>query len=112
MDHGKAYLSYGMGSIAPALTFMKTIGLHPHRLHPDSANPREVAFAAEWDRANGGEQERHPYFTPLVHHIVPNATQRDLQVAATVVQWLGTNVGMGFLREVIEKSPEIKKQLV
>ena len=32
------------------------------------------------------------------------ATQRDATVAATVVQWLGTNVGFGFVRSCLEKA--------
>lgn len=34
------------------------------------------------------------------------ASNRDHEVAATVVQWLGSNVGMDFLIQSIRRSPE------
>lgn len=33
-------------------------------------------------------------------------TERDRKVAATVIQWLGTNVGMGFLHMVLSKNAD------
>ena len=42
-------------------------------------------------------------------HGVPPISRRDAAVAASVIQWLGTNCGMGFLREterIIEKALE------
>lgn len=32
------------------------------------------------------------------------ATERDAKVAATVIQWLGTNVGFGFIRSCLEEA--------
>ncbi len=53
----------------------------------------EAAIAEAWD-ASGHEA------------IIPDATDRDKQVAATVVQWLGSNVGQDFLHGLGFKQKE------
>ena len=86
---------------------MKHIGFSAHRLLAKSGNPREVAFAGQWkiEQGSGGG-------IPLLDHLIPNATLRDAMVAATIVQWLGSNVGMCFLRDVIEKFPEVREWII
>lgn len=37
-------------------------------------------------------------------------TQRDARVAATVIQWLGTNVGDSFLRAVRKRAEELEAE--
>ncbi len=84
---------------------LKHQGLSANRLNDD--NPREVAFSHLWQKEND------------LHHLLeyllsedPNRrcqlNQRDVVVAATTIQWLGSNCGMAFLRDVIEASPEIQ----
>ena len=83
---------------------LKHEGFQLHRLNPNAGNPREVAFAAQWAK----EQE----YGKLLFHLLPDSpTQRDANVAATVAQWLGSNVGMSFLEEVIRDSPEVQNWL-
>lgn len=79
------------------------IGFHSNRLHPDADNPREVAFAEQWAKINHRHLSR-----PQLEYLIPdNFTERDAQVAATVIQWLGTNVGMSFIRDVMEREPKV-----
>jgi hypothetical protein len=85
---------------------MSEQGFHFDRLHPRAENPREVAFAQQWDDEHDFEHRRS-----LVHHLIPDCTERDRVVVATVIQWLGSNVGMSFIEDVIRKSPEVKKYL-
>lgn len=81
-------------------------GFRAYRLHPDAGNPREVTFADQWQRMNVAPN------VPLIPLLVPDCTDRDEQVAATITQWLGTNVGMSYLVNVVVANPEILNQLV
>jgi hypothetical protein len=84
---------------------LKIKGLHTHRFQE---NPEEKRFADSW-----AEQNRHG--SNLAHLLDPNpgrlgrppeASERDHAVAATVIQWLGSPVGQGFLRDLgYEKKP-------
>lgn len=80
------------------------VGKSSNRLHPDADNPREVAFAVEWTRAQVESRQ-------LAWLLGKNFTDRDAEVAATVIQWLGSNVGMCFLEKVIKREPKIKEWL-
>ena len=73
-------------------------GLHTHRFH---GNPEEQRFAEAWDRATGHPRFLDSLLTSRDEHgrILP-ASERDEQVAATVIQWLGSPVGQGFLRDL------------
>ncbi len=82
----------------------KHIGISANRLSPAADNPREVAFAAQW--SNEQEENR-----TLAHLIGKDFTDREAQVAATIIQWLGSNVGMRFLEETMKREPEIGKWL-
>ncbi len=66
---------------------IKHEGLHADRLLPRADNPRERAFAAEWKKQAPG----------TLGHLIGDHTQRDAEVAATIIQWLGSNVGMSFI---------------
>ena len=75
-------------------------GVRVARLSGDGPSAgRERCFASAWNDA----QEHH-----LLGHLLGDGneaavvSQRDAQVAATVIQWLGTNVGQGFLRSAQE----------
>lgn len=83
------------GSIHPLVR--PHIGISSNRLNQD--NPRELAFALQWSK----EQSEGN----ILAHLVGRYTNRDAKVAATVVQWLGSNVGMSFLEEAIMREPKI-----
>jgi hypothetical protein len=94
-------------------------GLHARRLNDN--NPREVAFAAEWEKENNpdtafgregllqalmvieSDRPRRGFWRcmgPLYLHWrrVPFIIRRrDAVIVATVIQWLGSNIGMDFL---------------
>lgn len=94
-------------------------GLGAHRLtHPSSE--REVAFveqwAAEWTDILGHllvvpakEDEAGAFPDPYCINAWQRCplgapTLRDRQIAATVIQWLGTNVGMCFLDQALARA--------
>jgi len=75
-------------------------GISRHRLEQ---NPLEKKFAEEWDKKApltlgyllcGQDRHFHDY------------TQRDAEVAATIIQWLGSPVGESFVRDVLEGESE------
>jgi hypothetical protein len=101
-------------------------GLHADRLKPNRENPREVAFAEKWKQEN--EPSRNLDLLALLFRVpcsrddpacvnslglgamggycklpIGEPTERDRIVASTLVQWLGSNVGFGFIQEAIEK---------
>lgn len=82
---------------------MKHVGFDKDRLHPAAGNPREVAFAKAWNKEN-------KYYS-ITDNLIPHATERDAQVAATIIQWLGSNVGMSFLRDVARKNKKVREYL-
>jgi multisubunit Na+/H+ antiporter MnhG subunit len=82
-------------------------GLHAHR-YP--SNPREHRFAETWQRFNEkcscmttGASET--VLASILHTgdtVSPRIpSDRDFEVAATVIQWLGSPVGQDFLREAV-----------
>lgn len=80
--------------------------LQPRRLRKrkDDPNPERI-YAAAWLRhnrrhpaVNGGYGYLELILAPDRTH-VPPVSRRDARVAASVIQWLGTNVGMGFIWE-------------
>ncbi len=76
----------------------KVTGLHTHRF---GDNPEEKRFAKAWERFDGANLD---YLLqcgePLHLGYPPPATDRERVVAATVIQWLGSPVGQGFLRDL------------
>jgi hypothetical protein len=55
-------------------------------------NNRERAFAEQW----------HKEAPHVLGRLVEDPTDRDCAVAATIIQWLGSNVGKDFVRMVHE----------
>lgn len=86
---------------------MKHVGFDKRRLSRKADNPREVAFARQWVKENTRVGS-----TNILIALIPDATQRDATVAATIAQWLGSNCGMAFLGEVIHRSPEVRMYLL
>lgn len=61
---------------------------------------RERALAKKWEAENPTPgQFGHQ---PILNALIPDCTQRDAQVAATVVQWIGSEIGFQFLQEALE----------
>lgn len=71
----------------------KVTGLHTHRFRD---NPEEERFAKAW--ADLGD--RHLDCLLDGADVYQPATDRERVVAATVIQWLGSPVGQGFLRDL------------
>jgi hypothetical protein len=67
-------------------------------------NKRERAFAEQWEIEN--KQSR------TLDKLTLASTDRDIEVAATIIQWLGSNVGMAFLSAAMKREPEIKEWLL
>jgi hypothetical protein len=98
-------------------------GLHTRRLQANADNPREIAFSDQWRR----EHEHHDLLGLLFsvpcakddpevqngHALSPwsgyyklplgTPTERDRVIAATLIQWLGSNIGMGLIEQALEK---------
>jgi hypothetical protein len=86
---------------------MKNRGYNTHRLHPEADNPREVAFAEAWEEHN----ERGALRQILNKERHQELTETEVKVAATIIQWLGSNCGMWFLRDIAANNEEIKKYI-
>jgi hypothetical protein len=73
---------------------MKNKGLHQRRFFD---NPLEQKFAEAWEK-----EADHilPFVLPENLNHCNDARSRDREVAATIIQWLGSPVGQGFLRDV------------
>lgn len=69
------------------------VGIHEHRLKD---NPLEARYAKLWRERN----ERGLLEQIMTCGGVSEVNLRDEAVAATVIQWLGSNVGQGFLGDV------------
>lgn len=89
-------------------------GLHTYRMAPKQENPEEVRFAKAWDQHNERGQT-------LAYLLDPNngvgmgpidPADRDVVVAATVMQWLGSPVGQNFLADLgyEKREPSRKKK--
>jgi len=66
---------------------------------------------------DGPDQDQLPYhdFISGDSVCIYNLTEREQCIIATIIQWLGTNVGFGFLQEVLKQSgyflTSLKKEL-
>lgn len=79
---------------------MKSAGLHTHRY---ADNPEEKRFVEMWARMGLDGSNLDYLLTPAENHDngrLEPASDRDRQVAATIIQWLGSPVGQSFLRDL------------
>lgn len=79
---------------------MRVKGLHEHRL---LGNPEERRFAEAWAKINDASLNRfqEDMFYRFRHGTITVAEwDRDAEVAATVIQWLGSPVGQAVLRDL------------
>jgi len=83
---------------------LKHEGLRTHRLND---NPLEKRFADKWREYNYKAGLAHGQLAYLLaddpNHPRGEVSERDAQVAATVIQWLGSHVGQCFLESVQPK---------
>lgn len=61
---------------------------------------RERALAAAWQATNKPRVGQG--VDPILQQLFADPTQRDAEVAATIVQWLGTKVGFLFLEDALK----------
>ncbi len=90
---------------------IKHISKNQHRLAKEAGNPREVAFAKEWKKRNSGSRTLLDYLQGDGQKTW-NVTQDQATLAATIIQWLGTDVGMGFIADVANACPAVRQNLV
>ncbi len=74
-------------------------------IHRFSREPLEENFVRKWRELNKNcmtdELEyKHLYYLLSLGHDLSDITDRDIQVAETVIQWLGSSVGQSFIRSV------------
>lgn len=79
-------------------------------------NPRERSLAEDWNKINTSDplgwslldhlldENEDPTLNFGSNRIVKGCSERDHLIAATVVQWLGSNVGQGFLERATAKA--------
>jgi hypothetical protein len=74
-------------------------GFHTHRFRD---NPEEQRFAEAWSKLNavGRNVDYLLDASRADQRFTPEASEREARIAATVIQWLGSPVGQGFLRDL------------
>tara|TARA_R100000656_G_scaffold104176_3_gene76344 strand:+ start:12994 stop:13572 length:579 start_codon:yes stop_codon:yes gene_type:complete len=77
---------------------------HGRSRHRIKDNPLEKRFADMWEKLNGFDPGRGilSYLLANDNNRPDDVNERDAEVAATVIQWLGSPVGMGFVRDVLQ----------
>lgn len=111
--------------IERALIHSDNVGVSPY-LKRLEHNPREKAFHdvwLEWNEARAGHNQGQGILQDLfiddnpqskgltkIWHEVINS--RDRRIVATIIQWLGTNVGIGFLSEALKRGGQYKLESI
>lgn len=78
-------------------------GSHSYRIDTGD-NTKERIFLKAWQDQKGIDMLRHILSRDMEEYTIPS--KRDIFVANSIIQWLGTSVGQGFLAEVEDKSCE------
>jgi hypothetical protein len=81
---------------------------HGRSRHRLSSNPLEKAFADQWEVENEHSNDQECTLAWLLYSDGadrPNGglAQEDCTKAATIIQWLGSPVGRGFLEEALAR---------
>lgn len=84
-----------MQSIGP----IRHVGIYDYRL---VNNPLEKVYSEHWEKL-AEEYLKTLLYGPNKDSENERNLERDAVVAATIIQWLGSPVGQGFLEEVREK---------
>lgn len=83
---------------------MEHIGKSVHRL---KSNPLEKIYAEEWAEENSKARGILDYLLAEdPNYPAGEVTERDAMVAATVIQWLGSPVGQGFVDKVMKRKKD------
>lgn len=83
---------------------IKHSGLHVDRLCPEAHNPREVAFAEQWKAENEPRVRTMTFHGSLLSVLIERIEDpRTATDVATVIQWLGSNVGFSFLEASLNR---------
>lgn len=72
-------------------------GLHEYRFRD---NPEEERFAEAWANQNRWSNLLAYLLCEGDQRYVNDPTEREAQIAATVIQWLGSPVGQSFLSDL------------
>ena len=80
-------------------------------------NSTEEAFYTEWLKES---KHLRTLVSPTDSNMKMKITNRDRMIAASIVQWLGTNCGMGFLhkvlgdcgQEIVKKNTTVKTSMI
>lgn len=94
------------GEMKSTRRFLEHKGYDDHRLTDPIRNESEITLATEWVKWN---KDDGPH--GFIKHLIPDPTQRDAKVAATIIQWLGTSIGLAFFAETIRQSPQLASYL-
>lgn len=93
----------GVALVVSVMMIRRPVSLNVHRF---KENPQEKAFATAWEdmdcfRRDGCGTLQYMMCPPRYDHRYPPViSDRDRLVAATVIQWLGSPVGLCFLRDL------------
>ena len=79
---------------------MNNKGLNQRRF---ADNPLEKAYADQWEKDNKEGRLLECILAKEPNYIRDEVTDRDREVAATVIQWLGSPCGQSFVEEVINR---------
>ncbi len=74
-------------------------GINSHRY---KNNPQELKFAEEWQKLNNKGVARYIDYILSKDNTPCYASERDQEVACSIIQWLGSPCGQGFLKSVKE----------
>lgn len=82
-------------------------GKHQYRFNK---NLSEKKVADRWEELNVSRYDNELDGRGVLDYLLANdpnypdgqVSERDREVAATVIQWLGSPVGMGFIKDIIE----------
>lgn len=91
----------------------KNTGINAQRF---SREPLEKLFAEEWDKINRlvhGSRPTLPYLlAPDDQYCPGEPSDEKYKLAATVIQWLGSPCGQGFIEDVIQKARDKKIPMI
>ena len=103
----RAYCNRDLHHLPEVLEVIQHVGNRPYR---QATNPLEKIFADRWniennppDFVNGGHGVlAHSLCSEGDGRITRDLTQDEATIAATVIQWLGSPCGFGWLEETLK----------
>lgn len=87
------------------MTQLKHVGISANRIPRE---PIEGAFAEAWAERASDTLGYLLYGQDKRNHAV---TQREAEIAATLMQWLGSSVGQGFLLDIEERKLYLEREV-